>query len=921
MRGTRSRIRGLLAVAAAAVFAAAGPLASAPPAAAAPVKGTSSDFSACIRGGGQADLLLLVDESSSLLGNDPGQARVSSASYFVERLAKSAAEDGLDIDIRLDVFAHSTEQIMPWTPLVPDRLESVNGSIATLAERVEGFDTDYWTALDGAQRTLKQKAQEAQGQQRCQAIVMFTDGRLDYSPRLTPEEQQAYGVEKVFAPGVQLTSQEAADRVRQAAQDDICRAGGLADQIATSGLSTFGIGLTVDPAAQQEFDLFSSIMTGTGTAGGSCGTSGGERGEFFLAQDVDSLLLVFDRITGTETPIGSEEGICQNRVCADRAHEFVLDTTTPEVRILAQADVAGLSVTVLTPSGQTAEFPFTEPGKTEKAESGGVHFDYTWETEKTLSIEFAQGAAPANAWMGLWQLAFTDPSGQSEGKQSRSNIHIRGALAPAVSEGQPLEFHAGDTVSLTPVLALRDGSGFDAATIQGTMRYSASIVDAQGAEFPVLETEDPARMGRPVEVSLADAAIGAATLRLGLEITTAAAKRPDGSPVAGTALSPVSVDLPLTIRTPAEFPVLGESIDFGTGTGAADLRGSLEVSGAGCVWVAAEDAPQIDAAPEGLGAIAVAAPGHGERGGCLDAGAGPLELSLRTEHGGNGTVNGTVPVMLAPADGSGEPIRVDVPFTANLQNPLNALNFVLVLVAAPLLGIGLPVLLLYFAKWRISRIPARPLAAALIPVRSEHGQLLRDGAPFELGPADLRGTVAIPANGARRLQIGQTALRATIGASPTGAGFVVVDSPGEATASGASPSTDRSGLRARLPLAVHNNWVVLHRDGDPADTARLLVLLGGDAPRSEREELSRQIAARAPEVLDALVRARREAGQAPPPEPVAAGSPFSGEAAPAAGSPFQQSPFQSPAGQSGPADPGGPQPPSGGRGASPWGTV
>lgn len=890
------------------------------------VPGAPADFGACMRGGGQADLLLLVDESSSLLENDPAQARVSSAGYFVEQLAKSAGSDGAAIDIRIDVFAHGTEQIMPWTALSEDGLDSVRQSISALGERVEGFDTDYWTALDGAQRTLKQKATAADGAKRCQAVVMFTDGKLDYSPRLTAQEQQAYGTEKAFAPGVQLTSQQGADQVRQAAQDDICRAGGIADQMTLSGISTYGIGLTTDPANQQEFDLFSSIMTGQGTAGGSCGTAGGDRGEFFLASDIDSLLLVFDRITGPEDPIEQEEGICQTAPCADKAHEFVLDTTTPEVRVLAQADVPGLNVSMLLPSGAKVDFPLATPGQAASAEAGGVRFEYTWETEKTISIEFAQDSAPASSWTGLWQLAFTDPSGQSGDKKSRSNIHIRGALVPGVENAEGLTLHAGDTASITPVLTQRDGSGFDAASILGSMSYRAVIIDAKGTELPVVETKDPAAMGKPAEVPLRDAAVGGATMRLTLDITTAPAKRPDGSPAPGTELEPVTVDLPVTILPPAEFPVLGESIDFGSGTGAVTLQGTLDVSGAGCAWIAQDAAPQITAAPEGLGAVSLTAPGHGDQGSCLQAGSGPLEVTLSTEHGGNGSVNGTVPVMIGPADGSAEPMQVDVPFTADLQNPLNTLNFLLVLIAAPLLGIGLPLLLLYLAKWRISRIPPRPLAAAQIPVRSEHGQLLRDGVPFELNAADMRGTVPIPASGARSLTIGEVTLRARIGLSPAGPGFVEVDAPGSASASGADPASDKTGLRARLPLAVHGNWVVLHRDGAPAEDATLLVLIGGDAAQAERDELSRSIARRAPGVLEGIVRARGEAGQAPAEQLVPAGSPFQqGQSSSSQGqSPFQPGPAQ-PFSQPGPSQQPGPGqqspfqdgPPSGG---SPWGT-
>ncbi|KAB1660075.1 VWA domain-containing protein [Pseudoclavibacter chungangensis] len=945
---TRRSSRLLALVAAAALALGGAVLGAVAPANAAPVgaepRSAMDDFGACLKGGGAADLLLLVDESSSLGSADPAAARVSSATYFINQLADSAGADGFSIDVQLGVFGDTAETIMGWTALDAANLPTIRDSIASLTNRMDGFDTDYWTALDSAQRELQAKAgagDVGHGAKRCQGIVMFTDGQLSYSPRLTDQERQAYGTEKAFAPGIQLTTDQAAAQVRDKAQQDICREGGLADQLTSSKVKLFGIGLTTNAADPSQFNLFQSIVEGKGPDGSTCGSLvSDDRGQFFLASDIDSLLLAFDTITNPDgPPIEQEHGICQNVVCTEDAHTFVLDESTPDVRILAQADVANLEVSIQLPSGELVGFPTHPAGTETTVNAAGAEFAYTWETDKSISISATKAGAADTAWSGQWQLAFTDPAGTSGGQQSRSNIHIRGSLVPALVSPEDLQLAAGGTSGeITLGIANRsDDAPVDPTSVRGAITFDATVIDAQGKEFPLHATEDKAAITKPSRVDLTEAAIGAGTLRLTLGVTTADATLADGSTVPGTTLEPAVIALPVSIATPSSYPTIGESIDFGAASGDVQLTADLPISGEGCVWVDAASATTVVAVPEGIGAATITAPGHDSAGTCVDAAAGtPISLTLATEAAGNGTINGTVPVSISSADGLGTAIEVDVPFTANLEKPLNTLNFILVLIAAPLLGIGVPLLLLYAAKWAISRIPPQPLVGALVPVRIEHGQVLRDGAPFAIGPADLVNTVAMPPGGARRITVGDVHLRTRVGLSPTGTGYVTVDAPGRASAGSGQPSTDKTGVVARLPLAVHNTWAVLHVDGTPGDEAQLLLLVGGDATPSTREDLQNDVSRRAPDLLDKLLRERGAGGPGATGAEHAMASPFGGpsfgpgasQGPGAGGSPFGSGPSQGPgAGGSpfgsgpsqGPGPSGGGQPPQ--SGGSPWGTV
>lgn len=825
------------------------------------------ELGACIAGGGSAEILLLVDTSSSLVTADPENARVTAADYFVGQLAETASSSGASVEVQLSIFAHGFETVAPWTELTTSSVEVVRSQIATLADRVDGFDTDYWTALDGARTALADKRGGDPAAEHCQSIVIFSDGKLDISPRLTAEERTAYGVGKTFAPGVEATSPEAAQQLVAAAQQDICRDGGLADQLTTSGVTLFGIGLSPAGAEAVDFDVLESLTVGTSGKGTLCGALvEPARGQFFLASDIDELLFAFDSIsTPGNPPITQTTGICQVAFCEDRSHRFVLDGSTPEVRILASADLAGLEAAIKTPSGDLVELASGAAGTATKIDSSGVVGSFTWESGKTIAINISPSAAAEGAWPGLWQFAFVDPSGQSESAESRSNLHISGSLAPTVLGGDELELHTGEVLTgLSFGIVGRDGEAFDSTRILGKMTYEAIFEDSAGTSTTLISTEDPSSLAAPVDLDLSEAAIGDAKLVLRLGITTADVRGADGTVHSGTVLEPTVVSLPLNVAPPLEFPQIGSEVRFGTATGTADVTGQLDASGTGCVWIASDAEPTVATAPEGIGALKIVADGAQSSDTCFptDGGEG-LTLKLTTEAGGNGSLHGTVPVTLQTADGQGDPIIVDVPFSAEMQKPLNTTNFILVAIAAPLLGLGIPILLLYLAKYLVAKVPSRPLVAATVPIRVESGHVLREGVRFALEPRDLTGTVAIPARGARAITVGGLALKSRSGLAPTSAGYVVVEAPGLSTASGAYPSTIKGGLRARLPLAVHNNWIVAHAPGAPASEAQVTVLVGGAASPAERASLEDDINRRLPDVLARLIATEEAAGSAP----------------------------------------------------------
>jgi hypothetical protein len=843
---------------------------------------STTDFGSCVAGGGSADILLLVDESSSLLSSDGSLARVKSATYLVDQLATYAKSGGLALDVQLSVFGDSYTTLVGWTGLDSSSIDSLHSGINSLATRVDGFDTDYWTALNGARNDLAARSAANPGTTRCQSIVWFTDGKLDYSPRTTGNERDAYGTTKVFAPGIDLTSAAAAAQIKESASSDLCRDGGLADQLRSSGVRLFGVLLNGSTSIPSDFDFIQSVIAGKPAAGGAaCGRLiEPVPGEYDLATDIDTMLFAFDAFASPgSAPIAQSTGICQVTDCVDQTHPFVLDASTPDFHILATADVGGLAASLRLPDGVIVGFPKIPAGKSVDLALGGAALSYVWESDKTLSITVSQDQAPSTAWNGLWQLSFTDPTGMSAGKKSHSNVHISGSLLPALVSGKDAELHTGEVVSgLALGLVNKKGLTVDPASILGQITYTAVLKDNSGTSTSLLDAGSAAELDSVTSVDLTQAAIGPAVLTLSLGITTAGFIDAAGEAKPGTVLEPATVAIALSLLPPLDYPVVASNLDFGEATGKVALNAILPITGDGCAWIPAGASPTIIASPADLGKITIGTPTATTRETCFHAGSGEgIAVTLLTESAGNGTVNGSLPVKISPGGPSGDALEVTVSFTANLQKPLNSINFWIALLTALILGPGVPLLVLYFAKWLISKVPARPLAGTLIEVTVADGQVLRDGARFALGPADVRQTVAIDAGGARRLDISGVGLRTKLGWAPVGAGHVEVEAVGRSSASSADRSTDRSGITAVLPLAVHNHWVVLHAPGTiPADS--VLVLIAGDATAAHKSDMENDINRRLPGVLAELKASESAFNGSSPTEAATADFAFAGTA-------------------------------------------
>ncbi|MGD7704635.1 VWA domain-containing protein [Microlunatus sp. Y2014] len=881
-------------------------------------EGAVDAYGGCMVSRKAGDLLIIIDESRSLDQNDPENARVAAAKYLLTQLNSFAARTEVVLDVSVAGFSDKYVEAQPWTKLDKPGLDRTLATVESFTTRPKGFETDYWWAMEGARRTLA--AHNPDGN-RCQAVVWITDGSLDVDFRETDEERRNYGETKPYLPDLKLDSEEAARQAEAESERQICRDGGLTDQLRSSGVTIFGVGLRGEE--QPDYTLMRAIALGGDQGGKHCGRITEPPGSFTEASNIDELLFEFDKFSNPSQQRKTQQsGVCQGKPCPEQRHTFVLDDSVQSVHVLGSSDVEGSEVYLVTPADKEVKLEKKAVGETSTIDDQQVKINYSWQSDKTVVIDLAATTEKAQGWSGPWSVVFVDPTGESPDGKSRTSISISGDVYPTWPEAENSVLRAGDTTEVQLGLVNATGGTIDPAGLLGTVALDATLETPDGQEVQLGTGLDKNAIAAPLTLDLTDVPPGQATLSLRLAITTADAKNAKGEVVKGTALEPQTVRIPLDIQPPAGFPTLGNQVNFGTFEGRAEnAPGELAVNGPGCVWVEGNGNPNVLAGPEDIGEVSISST-HNSAENCLQVEEGQqanLPLALTTTGMDNGTLNAEFTIKIAPKDDPSKVRDATVQSTASFEKPLNPVNFTLTLIVAAILGPGIPLGLLYLMKYLTAKIPGRALLAEEYPVTVEAGQVLRDGQPFALRERDLSsGMVPLANNGSRTAQAASATLQAKMGGSPFGQGYVEVQTPGRIGASSSDTRPHGKDLAARLPLNVHNHWVLLHDPQGPPEAATLLLLVGADAQTSTREKLVDDINSRVPDVLPAIrsTAGVPAGGDAGPGAPFGGGGPDQGGApgpqpfafGPDLGPGGQPNPFGGPGPQGGQAPFGGPGP-------------
>ncbi|PRY39412.1 von Willebrand factor type A domain-containing protein [Geodermatophilus tzadiensis] len=834
------------------------------------------DLGACLAETGQANVLLLVDESGSLGRTDPDDTRVAAAQLLLARLADTAARSGATIELAVSGFSAGVRSAADWAPLTVASLPAASAAVADFAARDDGFETDYWTALSTARQRLVEHRTPA-AERPCQALVLFTDGQYELSARDTDVERRQYG-ETLPIPGAEgtpITSDAAAAQVAEAGRADLCRAGGVADQLREDRILLIALGLSGDGV---DLGLLSSIAESTPT---QCGAATAY-GLFLPADDVQDLVLAFDAVGDPANPPQpvDEKGVCVGAACPQQAHTFTLDASITSIHLVGTSDAAGIDVYVQPPGVQPPQvLSYDAADPSDVVMAGAVALDYTWYADGAFAIDATIPADGAN-WSGTWQVVFVDPTGRNPDAVTRTQLTIQADLAAVVAPGLPVEYQVGEEFGTVPFALVRsDDSPATLGEPAPTLALEVTLRAPDGTEAPLATGVPGDQLGAvPLDPVPDDFPQGRAELVTSLAVTT----------VSGQVLQPQVRTRQVEVLPPLGFPTVAvDPVNVGRLEGTEPSESvALPVTGPGCVWV---ESATASVRPRGVETVAALSP-YDSAGNCLELAegeTGELSVQLQSDVVGDGDLQGTIVLRAAPegidaGERDGRAVEVSVSYTAEMVRPADTGVLVGVFLAALLIGIGLPVLVFLLGRRIAAKLPDKPLQSTVLDVRVGPGGL--SGAALDRPWAP----VPPPDGGRRRAVLSGIPVRARAGVRLTEAGFAEVEDPAQVGVSGAPGGRAPKTLAARLPLALAGSWTLLldrtsAASNAPEVPARLLLVVDAVAPEEQRQALLARARAEGAGAVDSLRAAARQSADAPassPPPPDPFGGPSGGGPAP-----------------------------------------
>jgi hypothetical protein len=794
----------------------------------------AQSLSRCVQGSGRLSVLMLIDESGSLVKTDPFNQRVAGIRAALTGLAdlSETAIEGRrpQVSVLMAGFfglVHPNPEegdlAADWKPVSRDDVDQLFEEAGMYEDLNRGRATDYATALTAARQMLATRAAEQtqeSGTPPCQALIWFTDGRYSLPQRIG-KAGVGLPLTVPYAPGVRLDRPRVGEQAVSDGKHFMCKPNGLMDGLQRDGVTRFTVALAtgLSPADAAFLD---AATTGSGGAQ-RCGTHLSRlSGEYLTAQDGDRLFFAFANLLASAPPIRTSS-ICPKLACVRGETTFVTVPGLSRFLIRASGGSAPsearerkpLYLQLNGPGGQSVTLKPDAPSHLSLA---GTSITQRWVSSRAVEVQgdFSPGSRD---WLGHWSYAFVDPSAPTSSApeaNSYSSVQLFADLEPAV-EGSPVLIK-GVPTALTFNLA--KGSEPDAAVTSGPLvnstHLTASIEDpvaGTSTQVPVVGPKPDGSFTATVTIPRASTA-GFVYLGLTANLTT-----PGGTPIAPQYRS---FDLPVRFPPGQGFPTIApSSLDLPALHGLGDAEGTLTVKGSsvggGCVWVGS---PKTEA-PSGAGRIRSSIlPAAGSSARCIRLGKGETRrftVRLTPSSEASGTVTASVPVHLHSEIVKGDRV-VSVPVSFAMAPAPNEAERAVLLVVLVLLGALLPLLLLHVLNLLGARFPApNRLRAIVLPVEMSEGGALRrigDGSEDELGRGvSLASHGSKPTNG---LEVGGVKLETVASGSLRDRTFELFRGPSGAASAGGRrliAGTDRplrswrDGTTHEVSLGLVGTWI------------------------------------------------------------------------------------------------------------------
>lgn len=750
-------------------------------------------FSACVSREQSADVLILLDQSASLSqgyqsadgrqhdATDPEDRRVPAAEDVVDQLRSYAEDTGVEVNVAVAGFDGNFREGAGWTPVNDRTLPTIRQQVKTVGAEDGGLETDYYNAIDGASKVL------AQGKTQCQLLIFFTDGEYDVDGSYGPK---AY------------SSADDWKEVEKQGKELLCdpKRGPL-NAIRTSGVYVVGVGLSGGSDVSR-MEFLRDITTGS-----SCGKEpAADRWAYLDVASASSLVFELSKVTaGTVT---EEQTDAKGR----SSIRFGLDPIITSVSVLADAADARLKVELVDPEGRTVA----------TSSNSGVDAANSFETTVTqlgpATTRFRVRPAGSGDLSGTWTVRFLPKPGErvGEGVLTRTNVTVKSDLRPSWVDQQSSLPTGTESTIRAQLVSKATGSQVAGRDVPGG---SISLVfrDAGGQVSTLVGPKPLAEWEAGVPVAFAAGGqplpTGKGKLAFNLDI------RMTTKPVTDLATQVTAYDVELV--APPQYPTVDASPVVLTGEAGKDAegvspsKGVIAVRGPGCVWLD-EGSTVVESLPNGIdeGQIGLQSE-FGSQTTCMSIEEGTnaeFPLQAVTTVPGYGAFAGKAVLKTAP-EGTGEPLSVVVPFTAERSKAVNVTTQVGLLLLALLFGLGIPALILMAVRAATARIlvsdpEAGDLAYVVKSVPAGDGRLQE----VSLDRRDVRNAHGGSESSVRALVVEGINLKALAWGNPFVVADVRADSPGARLVSDFSGGRGRAGS-TKLPLALAGHWIAWSEPG------------------------------------------------------------------------------------------------------------
>lgn len=702
----------------------------------------SQSLARCVQTNGRLSVLMLIDESGSLVTTDPFNQRVDGIRAALTGLAdlSDTPVDGQrpEVSVLMAGFfgrVHpNPEEGIPenaWKQVSHDDVDRLLGEAGGYQSLNHGRATDYVTALVAARKLLAARAAEqteSGGAAPCEGLIWFTDGRYAL-PRRVGKAGVGLPLTLPYAPGIHLDQKGAGEKAVAAGKRFMCRPNGLMDRLQQDGVIRFTVALSTDLSKSD--GAFLDAAT-TGAAGRQhCGAHLSHlSGEYLTARNGDRLFFAFAGLLGSIPPV-HERPICPQELSCVRGmttfqtvpglSRFLIRASGGVERGGGQAS-RPLQLRLEAPGGRSVTL---EPGGPAELTSAGVKIVQRWVSDRAVEVQ-GDFAAGNHAWLGRWSYAFVDPaaSPREPATPGYSAVQLFADLEPAVDgsavliRGSPTKLHFN----------LVQGSDPDSAVTTGPLLRSARLIASIDDPVAGTSTRVPVRGPNADGTFSATVTIPPAStagfVYLGL---TAAFSTASGTPIA-----PQYRSFRASVRFPPGqgFPTISPAtLELPTLRGTGQVEAQFTVKGSsvspGCVWIGA---PKVQA-PSAAGKVkSEISPPAGSAGDCIRLGKGEerqFTVRFAPDSEASGTVTASLPVHLGSDLVKGDRV-VTLPATFVMGRAPNTVTLVVLLVGLILLGALLPLLLLHLLNRQGARfIAPNRLRVVELPVEMERGGRLR----------------------------------------------------------------------------------------------------------------------------------------------------------------------------------------------------